>query len=154
MANHMKAVFYGVRDYPAFIDASQTMVDHIKLNDGIFIGDNLIAFLPTLTSNGPQQARLWRILAEDGELSGASRDARLHVISEASVLAHAEYARAVRAPGADLDAFDEAAVARLDARFKTFDADKAQPVAAWLDGQPPIPSEISGTSLVFLLKCF
>ncbi len=111
-------------------------------------GDNLIAFLPTLTSNGPQQARLWRILAEDGELSGASRDARLHVISEASVLAHAEYARAVRAPGADLDAFDEAAVARLDARFKTFDADKAQPVAAWLDGQPPIPSEISGTSLV------
>ena len=44
MANHMKAVFYGVRDYPAFIDASQTMVDHIKLNDGIFIGDNLTAF--------------------------------------------------------------------------------------------------------------
>lgn len=111
-------------------------------------GDNLIAFLPTVTSAGPQQARLWRILGEEGALERASRDARLHVVAEASVLAHAEFAKLARQPGADIDAFDEAAAARLDQRFKAFDAGKAQSVDAWLEGANPIPSEISGTSLV------
>jgi gamma-glutamyltranspeptidase/glutathione hydrolase len=111
-------------------------------------GDHLIAFLPTVTSNGPQQARLWRILAENRALSRADRDARLHVIAEASVLAHAEYTKVARQPGADLDVVDDAALNRLDQRFKTFDAARAQSVSDWLEGGPPIPSEVSGTTVV------
>lgn len=111
-------------------------------------GPHIIAFMPTLNSSGPQQARLWRILAEEGELSSASRDERLHVIAEASVAAHAEFARAARAPGADIDALDDAALGRLDEKFRAFDPDRARPVAEWLDGVAPIPSEISGTSIV------
>jgi gamma-glutamyltranspeptidase/glutathione hydrolase len=111
-------------------------------------GDHIIAFLPTVTSNGPQQARLWRILAESRALSRADRDARLHVIAEASVLAHAEYAKVARQPGADLDVVDEAAMDRLDQRFETFDAGQAQTVADWLEGAAPIPSEVSGTTVV------
>ena len=44
MANHMKAVFYGVHDYKAFCAAGQNMISLIKAPDGIFIGDNLFAF--------------------------------------------------------------------------------------------------------------
>ena len=43
-------------------------------------------------SNGPQQARLWQILAENRALPRADRDERLHVIAEASVAAHADFA--------------------------------------------------------------
>ena len=111
-------------------------------------GDHLIAFLPTVTSSGPQQARLWRILVENKALSRADRDARLHVIAEASVLAHAEYAKVAREPGADLDVVDEAALARLDQRFKAFDPKRARTVADWLEGNSPIPSEVSGTTVV------
>ena len=111
-------------------------------------GPHKIAFLPTLNSNGPQQARLWRLLAENGELEDAARDERLHVIAEASVAAHASFARAAAQPGADLDNLDEAALERLDQAFRAFDPNRARPVAAWLDGVAPIPSEASGTSLV------
>jgi len=44
MANHMKAVFYGVHDYRAFCAAGQNMISLIKAPDGIFVGDNLFAF--------------------------------------------------------------------------------------------------------------
>lgn len=44
MANHMKAVFYGVHDYEAFCAAGQNMISLIKAPDGIFVGDNLFAF--------------------------------------------------------------------------------------------------------------
>jgi len=64
------------------------------------------------------------------------------------VAAHAEFARAARAPGADIDALDDAALGRLDEKFRAFDPDRARPVAEWLDGVAPIPSEISGTSIV------
>lgn len=111
-------------------------------------GDHRIAFLPTLTSNGPQQARLWRLLGENGALAGAARDARLHVVAEASVLAHAEFAGLARAPGADIDRFDDAAAERLDARFRQFDPNRLQPLDAWFQGGQPVPSEISGASLV------
>lgn len=111
-------------------------------------GASRIAFMPTYNSNGPQQARLWRILAEEGALSGAARDARLHVIAEAAVLAHAEFAAAARTPGADLETLDEQAIDRLDARFEAFDPAKAQSIATWLGGVQPIPTETSGTSLV------
>ncbi len=111
-------------------------------------GDHRIAFLPTLTSNGPQQARLWRILVEGNALSRAARDVRLHAISEASVLAHAEFARLAYAPGADLDAFDDAAVDRLDSRWDAFDPARARALGDWLEGTQPAPSEVSGASLV------
>lgn len=111
-------------------------------------GDHLMAFLPTATSNGPQQARLWRILGEERALDRADRDARLHVVAEAAVLAHGDFARFARQPGADIDLFDDAAVARLDQRFAGFDSGRARPVAELLDGVAPIPSEVSGASLV------
>lgn len=111
-------------------------------------GDHQIAFMPTLTSNGPQQARLWRILAENNELARASRDARLHLIAETSVLAHSEYAKLVRAGGADIDQFDAAAVQRLEQRFAAFDPNRAQSAEFWLDGTPPVPTETSGSSVV------
>lgn len=111
-------------------------------------GAHQIAFLPTMASNGPQQARLWRILAENDELADARREDRLHVVAEASVLAHADFAQRVRQPGADLDAFDDAAAQALDAKFERFDPARAQPLEVWFEGAQPAPSEVSGTSLV------
>lgn len=111
-------------------------------------GNQTVAFMPTLSSNGPQQARLWRILAENGELESADRDARLHLIAEASVLAHSEFAKLVRAGGSDIDQFDEAAIQRLEQRFAAFDPNRAQSAAFWLDGTPPVPTETSGSSIV------
>lgn len=112
------------------------------------VGDHRIAFLPTLNSNGPQQARLWRLLGENRALERADRDTRLHLVAEASVLAHADFARLVREPGADLDAFDDAAAERLDSRFQAFNPDQVQPIETWFQDASPAPTEISGTSIV------
>lgn len=110
--------------------------------------DHVIAFLPMENSNGPQQARLWHLLAEKRALSRANRDERLHVIAEASVAAHADYAVWAATPGADLATLDDAALASLEQKFKAFNPDKARPLGQWLKGAKPIPSEISGTSVV------
>lgn len=76
MANHMKAVFYGVHDYEAFCAAGQNMISLIKAPDGIFIGDNLFAFNRNLSflddekmmsafnahaELAEEQAAIWRI---------------------------------------------------------------------------------------------
>lgn len=110
--------------------------------------DHVIAFLPMANSNGPQQARLWQILAENRALPRADRDERLHVIAEASVAAHADYAAWAAQPGSDLAVLDDAALASVENRFKAFNPNKAQPISAWLQGVKPIPSEASGTSVV------
>jgi len=75
MANHMKAVFYGVHDYEAFCAAGQNMISLIKAPDGIFVGDNLFAFNRNLSflddakmmaafnahaSLAEEQAAIWR----------------------------------------------------------------------------------------------
>ena len=44
MANHMKSVFYGVRDLSAFCGTVQTLINQITVQDGVFVGDNLISF--------------------------------------------------------------------------------------------------------------
>lgn len=111
-------------------------------------GDHVIAFLPMANSNGPQQARLWRLLAENRALPRANRDERLHVIAEASVAAHADFAAWARRPGADLETMDDSAVNSVEHRFSAFNSKKAQPLSAWLGGIKPIPSEVSGTSVV------
>ena len=43
MPNYMKPVFFGIKDYQEFCEAAQTMVDNVATQNGIFIGDNLIA---------------------------------------------------------------------------------------------------------------
>ena len=110
--------------------------------------DHVIAFLPMANSNGPQQARLWQILAENRALPRADRDERLHVIAEASVAAHADFAKWAAGPGADLATLDDAALESVENRFKAFNPDKAHPISSWLQGVRPIPSEASGTSVI------
>lgn len=111
-------------------------------------GDHRIAFLSSLSTNGPQQARLWHLLAEEGALANAPLDARLHVVAETAVLAHSEYARNVHARPGGIDPVDEAAQDLMTERFRAFDKDQARPLAEWLEGVRPVPSEVSGASLV------
>ena len=111
-------------------------------------GNHVIAFLPMSNSNGPQQARLWQILAENRALPRADRDERLHVIAEASVAAHADFAQWAAQPGSDLAVLDDATLQSVENRFKAFNPNKAQPISAWLQGVKPVPSESSGTSVV------
>lgn len=76
MGNHMRAVFYGVEDYSTFCGKTQEMVDQIKSPNGIFIGDNLVAFNRNLSflddetfmkafeahaETDEEQAAIWRI---------------------------------------------------------------------------------------------
>ena len=42
MGNFTKAAFYGIGDYQSFVQATQSMVNQINTQNGIFIGDNLI----------------------------------------------------------------------------------------------------------------
>lgn len=112
------------------------------------VGNHVVAFLPMSNSNGPQQARLWKILAENRALPRANREERLHVIAEASVAAHADYAAWAALPGSDLAVLDDASLKSVENRFKAFDPNNAQPISRWLQGVKPIPSESSGTSVV------
>lgn len=76
MANHMKAIFYGIGDYPKFREATQTMINHVQTGDGLFVGDNMIAINRNLSFLDDQklmaafnahaeseieQATLWRV---------------------------------------------------------------------------------------------
>jgi len=75
MLNHLKAIFYGVKDYQAFCTLIQSAITQIKVQQGIFTGDNLIAFNRNLSflEDAPlmaafnahadqpeEQAALWR----------------------------------------------------------------------------------------------
>ena len=76
MANFSKGAFYGIEDAPGFLKATQTMVNHITAQNGIFMGDNLIAINRNLsflddeklmksfyanTETPSEQGTLWRI---------------------------------------------------------------------------------------------
>ncbi len=65
MANYMNAVFYGLNDFQAFCEASQSMINQIKAPDGIFIGDNLIAFNRNLSFLG--DAKMMAAVKEHAE---------------------------------------------------------------------------------------
>ncbi len=43
MPNFAKVAFYGINDMRRFFDATQTMISCVKTQNGLFIGDNLIA---------------------------------------------------------------------------------------------------------------
>ena len=75
MQNHLKAIFYGVKDYHAFCSLIQSAITQIKVQKGIFTGDNLIAFNRNLSflddaalmnayaahaDQPEEQAALWR----------------------------------------------------------------------------------------------
>lgn len=75
MRNHLKTIFYGVRDYKAFCDLIQAAISQIKVQQGIYTGDNLFAFSRNLSflEDAPlmaaysahaeqpeEQAALWR----------------------------------------------------------------------------------------------
>lgn len=44
MLNHLKAIFYGLKDHDAFCGLIQSAISQIRVQKGIFTGDNLLAF--------------------------------------------------------------------------------------------------------------
>ena len=75
MLNHMKAVFYSVKDYNVFCGLIQQAITQLKVQNGIFAGDNLFAFNRNLSfledaalmeavnahaENAEEQAAIWR----------------------------------------------------------------------------------------------
>lgn len=76
MLNHLKAVFYGLKDHEEFFRLIQGAISQIKFQKGIFTGDNLFTFNRNLSflEDAPlmdaynkhaeqpeEQAALWRI---------------------------------------------------------------------------------------------
>lgn len=75
MLNHLKTIFYGVKDYNAFCSLIQAAIGQIKTQQGIYTGDNLFTFQRNLSfledarlmdafrshaDRPEEQAALWR----------------------------------------------------------------------------------------------